>query len=207
VAGLTVAVVAMLATAAPASAHDKLISSDPASDQKLAEAPTTVSLTFSADVLDMGAAVVVSDASGTDWVSTTPTIDGPTVTATLEEGLPDAGYEIRWRVVSSDGHPITGVVPFTVGDGTAMGGGAGTGGAPESTVAPGAAADADPGTRSSTRTQTAQEDEGPWRVVLVGAGGAAIAVALLALVQLLRRRRDAAGADDAGNHTGSSGPA
>jgi hypothetical protein len=32
-------------------------------------------------------------------------------------------------------------------------------------------------------------------------------VALLALVQLLRRRRDAAGADDAGNHTGSSGPA
>lgn len=198
VAGLTVAVVAMLATAAPASAHDKLISSDPASDQELAEAPTTVSLTFSADVLDMGAAVVVSDEGGTDWVSAAPTIDGPTVTATLDEDMPDAGYEIRWRVVSSDGHPITGVVPFVVGDGTPVSGGAATAGA-------------DPGpqtsTQSSTQTQTAQDDEGPWRAVLVGAGGAAVAVALLALVQLLRRRRDAAGADGTGDHAGPSGTA
>lgn len=212
VAGLAVAVVALLATAAPASAHDQLISSDPASDQELAEAPTTVSLTFSADVLDMGAAVVVSDAGGTDWVSAAPTIDGPTVTAALEPGMPDAGYEIRWRVVSSDGHPITGVVPFTVGDGTPVSGGAGdagAGGATQSPAAPGVpgAADAGSGTPSSTGTQIAQEDEGPWRAVLVGAGGAAVAVALLALVQFLRRRSNDGGARRAGDDPGSSGTA
>lgn len=212
VAGLAGAVVAMLATAAPASAHDKLISSDPAADQRLAEAPSAVTLTFSADVLDMGAAVVVSDADGTDWVSAAPAVDGPTVTAVLDPGMPEAGYEIRWRVVSSDGHPITGLVPFTVGDGAPVEGAAAAGpdGATPSPAAPGAAGTgADPGaqssTRSSTQTQTAQEDEGPLRVVLVGAGGAAVAVALLALVQFLRRRSDADGADVAGNEPGPSG--
>lgn len=202
VAGLAVAVVALCATAVPASAHDKLISSDPASDQRLAEAPAEVSLTFSADVLDMGAAVVVSDAAGTEWVSAVPTVDGPVVTAVLDSGMPDAGYEIRWRVVSSDGHPITGVVPFTVGDGEPLADGAGG-------VEPGAAETGGasvPGTdaQSSTQTQIAQEDEGPLRVVLVGASGAAVAVALLVLVQFLRRRSDAGGAEEPGDEPASS---
>lgn len=212
VAGLAGAVVAMLATAAPASAHDKLIDSDPAADQRLAAAPSAVTLTYSADVLDMGAAVVVSDDGGTDWVSAAPTVDGPTVTAVLDEGLPDGGYEIRWRVVSSDGHPITGVVPFTVGDGAPASGGAADAGSGDATAVPtppgAVAADGgDQGTRSSTQTQIAQEDEGPWRVVLVGAGGAAVAVALLALVQFLRRRTRADGADEPGNDPGPSGTA
>jgi methionine-rich copper-binding protein CopC len=202
VAGLAVAVVALCATAVPASAHDKLISSDPASDQRLAEAPAEVSLTFSADVLDMGAAVVVSDAAGTEWVSAAPTVDGPDVTAVLDPGMPDAGYEIRWRVVSADGHPISGVVPFTVGDGEPLAGGAGG-------VEPGAAETGGvsvPGTdaQSSTQTQIAQEDEGPWRVVLVGASGAAVAVALLVLVQFLRRRSDAGGAEETGDEPAPS---
>jgi methionine-rich copper-binding protein CopC len=206
-AGLAVAVVAVLATAAPASAHDKLLSSDPAPDQALEEAPSTVVLTFSADVLDMGAAVVVADADGTDWVSEPPTIDGPTVTAALDPGMSDAGYEIRWRVVSSDGHPISGVVPFTVGDGAPADdgahdadpdpdGAAADAAAPEAASAPDTGTDTD--TRSSTQTQTAQEDEGPLRAVLVGAGGAAVAVVLLVLVQLLRRRGTASGAGSSG---------
>jgi methionine-rich copper-binding protein CopC len=212
VAGLAVAVVAVLATAAPASAHDRLVSSDPASDQTLRAAPSTVSLTFSADVLDMGAAIVVSDDAGTDWVSAAPTVDGPTVTAALDSGMPDAGYEIRWRVVSSDGHPITGVVPFVVGDGKPADRGAGAAGTPDPGATQPGTQGSTPGsapesTQSSTRTQTAQEDEGPWRAVLVGAGGAAVAVALLALVQLLRRRRNADGSDDAGSDPGSSGTA
>ncbi|MCP2267251.1 copper resistance protein CopC [Promicromonospora thailandica] len=187
VAGLTVAVVALLATAAPASAHDKLVSSDPAPDQALDQAPETVSLTFSADVLDMGAAVVVSGSDGTDWVSAAPAIDGPTVTAVLDEGMPEAAYEIRWRVVSSDGHPITGVVPFSVGDVGEVGE------AGDPVAVPSDLPDA----QESTQTQVAQEDGTPWRAVLVGAGGAAVAVALLVVVQLIRRRGTADGTDSA----------
>lgn len=208
-AGLAVAVVAVLATATPASAHDKLVSSDPSAEQELKEAPSTVSLTFSADVLDMGAAIVVADAAGTDWVSAAPTIDGPTVTAVLDEGMPESGYEIRWRVVSSDGHPISGIVPFSVGDADS---------APSAedteptgnTEEPAAASTPDTGgdatsDTSSTQVQTAQEDEGPGRAALVGAGGAAVAVALLALVQFLRRRISAPGTDGTGTKPGPSG--
>ncbi|WP_033328128.1 copper resistance CopC family protein [Promicromonospora sukumoe] len=207
VGGTAVAVVALLATAAPASAHDKLVASDPTSDQTLAEAPATVSLTYSAEVLDMGAAVVVTDGDGTDWVSDAPAIDGATVTAALDADMPDGGYEIRWRVVSSDGHPITGIVPFAVGDGEEPGAGSGSAGqagddAAASEPAASAPADdaaADAATPNSSQNQTAQEDEGPWRVVLVGAGGAAVAAALFALVHFLRRRSDASGPGDDGD--------
>lgn len=207
VVGLAVAVVALCATAAPASAHDKLVSSDPASGQVLQEAPAEVSLTFSADVLDMGAAVVVTDGGDTDRVSAAPSIDGPTVTAVLDPGLPDGGYEIRWRVVSSDGHPITGIVPFAVGDGENPGAGADAGAAGDDAAGAAStpAAGADAGARNSTQNQTAQQDEGPWRAVLVGGGGAAVAAALFALVHFLRRRRDAAGPDDAGDTPDASG--
>lgn len=202
VAGTAVAVVALLATAAPASAHDKLVASDPASDQTLREAPATVSLTYSADVLDMGAAVVVTDGDGTDWVSDAPAIDGATVTAALDADMPDGGYEIRWRVVSSDGHPITGIVPFAVGDGAEPGAESGSAGQAEDDAAasgPEASEPVEAATPNSSQNQTAQEDEGPWRVVLVGAGGAVVAAALFALVHLLRRRRDASGPGDDGH--------
>ena len=220
VAGTAVAVVALLATAAPASAHDKLVSSDPASDQTLREAPATVSLTYSADVLDMGAAVVVTDGDGTDWVSDAPAIDGATVTAVLDADMPDGGYEIRWRVVSSDGHPITGIVPFAVGDGEEPGaGGAASGPAASGPAASAPAASApaasepaasepvtDAAAPNSSQNQTAQEDEGPWRVVLVGAGGAAVAAALFALVHFLRRRSDASGPGADGDTPDVPGP-
>ncbi len=138
-----------------------------------------------------GESVTLTDGAGTDWVSDAPAIDGATVTAALDADMPDGGYEIRWRVVSSDGHPITGIVPFAVGDGEEPGAG------------PGPAAEA--ATPNSSQNQTAQEDEGPWRVLLVGAGGAAVAAALFALVHVLRRRSDARGSDDAGNTPDASG--
>lgn len=35
----------------------------------------------------------------------------------LDGELPAAGYVVEWRVVSSDGHPISGTIPFTVDGG------------------------------------------------------------------------------------------
>lgn len=106
----------VLAPATAASAHDELVSSSPAAGEQLSTAPESITLAFSAEVLTMGAAIMVVDADGTDWVASEPVVDYGEVTATLESGMPDAGYEVRWRVVSSDGHPISGVIPFTVGD-------------------------------------------------------------------------------------------
>lgn len=170
VAGLAIAVALVFGVAAPASAHDELASSNPAASEKLATAPDAVSLTFSGEVMTTGAAVIVVDSDGKDWVAGEPEIVDTTVTATLEPGMPEAGYEIRWRVVSSDGHPISGLVPFTVGDGE-----------PLVRTAPGESAE--------PLDQSAQEDQTALRVVLIGIGGAVVAVALFTLITLLRRRR------------------
>lgn len=72
VAAAAVAIIAALAVAAPASAHDELVSSTPAADSQLTAAPTEVVLTFSNNLLSLdensGTAMTVSDPSvRTGW--------------------------------------------------------------------------------------------------------------------------------------------
>ncbi len=94
--------------AAPAAAHDELLASSPSPGAALDSAPTEVTLTFSADVLTIGAAVIVADGAGKDWAAAAPAVDNGVVSVPLVPALPAGGYEIRWRVVSQDGHPISG---------------------------------------------------------------------------------------------------
>lgn len=173
-AGTIVAVLAVLASAAPASAHDQLISSNPAIDAQLTTAPAQVTLRFSADVLDTGAAIIVVDADGKDHVSGAVAIDGPDVSAALGE-LPVGGYQVRWRVVSSDGHPISGIVPFTVGDAAPL-------------PLPTAAAPAADPEAAPVQTQADAENSTAERMVAVGLIGAVLAVGVFVLITLLRRR-------------------
>lgn len=187
-AGMLVAVVAVLASAAPASAHGQLVSSSPAAGERLTAAPEQVSLTFTDELLTLdgaGMTVLVIDVDGRDWVEGEPTVSGPTVTAQLAAGMPVAGYELRWQVVSSDGHPISGVIPFTVGDAEPLTS------VSEPPLASGDG-DGDVRTQEQIQEQSAQESQPAIRLVLIGVGGAAIAVAVFALIQLLRRRSAAA---------------
>ena len=182
-AGVTAAaLIALLAVAAPASAHDELLASSPAPGQVLATAPTEVSLQFSADVMTLGAIIVVADADGTDWAAAEPTIEESVVSVTLLPDMPEAGYELRWRVVSSDGHPIAGLVPFTVGDGE-----------PLERAGSGSSTAGEAGGTDTTSSQQ-QDQDAPggdaWRVVLIGAGGAVAAIAAYALIHFLRRPRE-----------------
>lgn len=174
-AAVAAAAVLFVAGTLPAAAHDELVASSPETGERLAAAPETVTLTFSAAVLTVGAAVVVADESGHDWVVGEATVADGVVTVTLADGMPDAGYEIRWRVVSSDGHPISGIVPFTIGDGE-----------PFTRTAPS-------GEKPTTTedSESAPADPSVPRTVLIGAGGAAVALALLLIITFLRRRRGA----------------
>lgn len=183
VVGVTVAAVAVLATALPASAHDALVHSTPQVDERLATAPENIVLTFSGELLTLGdsatgAVVLVLDENGRDWAGDDVEVAGNTVTVGVDPGMPEAGYQVRWQVVSEDGHPISGIVPFTIGDAEPMalqGAGGQT------------AAEAE-----DLEDQTTQEPGGVPRALLIGGGGAAIAVAAFALYRFLRRPRTAA---------------
>ncbi|GAB2463508.1 hypothetical protein GCM10007967_17270 [Xylanimonas ulmi] len=104
---------ALVGLAAPASAHDRLVSSDPADGTTLDAVPAAVTLTFSEQVLETGTQVVVT-ADGVDVGAQPAQVDGVTVTAPLPPDAPHGAYQVAWRIVSADGHPVEGSLTFTV---------------------------------------------------------------------------------------------
>ena len=116
---------AFSALAPAASAHNALVSSNPAADSIVPTAPTSIELVFNQDVKDFQPKIAIT-ITGQAPVEIVPTVSGPTVTANLTQvDLPgrDATEPMAWRIgyriVSADGHPIAGLLDFTVGTGPA----------------------------------------------------------------------------------------
>ena len=181
---------ALLALGAPAQAHDTLLESDPADGATLETSPEAITLTFSADILDVSPLVRITDENGEQLAEITPSIDGPVATATLEEPLPAGTSTVQWRVVSSDGHPIEGTFGVTVEQDAA---------AEETTEAP--AEESTPAEESAPAETTAPAEEGeqataeaaeeesgssmtPLLIVL----GVAVVGAVVAVLLIMRRR-------------------
>ncbi|PVZ12885.1 copper resistance CopC family protein [Actinomycetospora cinnamomea] len=108
------ALVALLLTSGTASAHDVVTGSDPADGATLANAPTQVSVTFDQTPQPGLAALTVVGPDGAHHEQGQATVQGEVVSVPVGP-LPTAGeYEIGYRVVSSDGHPVTGSISFTL---------------------------------------------------------------------------------------------
>lgn len=99
--------------AAPASAHDALVASTPTDGETLTTAPTELTLSYNAEIAQIGADVVVTDPAGT-VVSQPLTVAGTDVVVPLASDLAPGAYAVAWRVTSSDGHPIDGLLAFTL---------------------------------------------------------------------------------------------
>ena len=104
----------------PAAAHDELVSTNPTDGATLTEAPASLELTYSGDIMDVDGAnqVRVTNAAGESVTDGAPDIDGKVVTQDLATAAADDTYTVTWRVVSSDGHPIQGTFTYTVGQGS-----------------------------------------------------------------------------------------
>ncbi|SIO89838.1 copper resistance CopC family protein [Nocardiopsis sp. JB363] len=107
----------VLLTPTPAFAHDTLLSSSPEDEQRLGSSPREIVLNFSGEVMDVSTAVVVLDSAAETVDTTEPLVEGTDVSVEPSGELADGGYAVRWRVVSSDGHPISGTFTFHVGEG------------------------------------------------------------------------------------------
>ena len=119
---LAVLVAALLAAwATPAAAHAYLVSADPADGDVLDEAPEEVRLTFNEPVeVPSDGLRVLDDAADAARVEVVDDGDPSTLTGALPDGLSDGGYVISYRVISADGHPVSGVLTFTVGEAAAV---------------------------------------------------------------------------------------
>lgn len=109
-------------TAAPAWAHDELISSTPESGVILTEVPDAVELEFSGDGITTGEGITneiqLTGPEGERWDGET-TVDGATMTTEVDDELPAGQYEVRYRAVYSDGHQEEDTYTFAIEDGAA----------------------------------------------------------------------------------------
>jgi len=178
VAFFLVAIAPAFASPAPGTLplHARLLSSAPADGATL-DTVDQVVLTFNEDANPDFVAVRVAGPAGGE-AEGAPTVDGPTVTQPLSAPLEAGEHTVTYRVVSNDGHPISGTLTFTT---TA------------SAVAPSptpSTAEPTPSEASSTASATptpsesltpapepAVEEEGtsPWVGVVIALGVAALA--------------------------------
>lgn len=106
-----------LAPASPAVAHDELVGVE--ASVSSAEQRLTLKLHFNNTLLDIGAETVVTGADGADLAAEAPQLHGREVTQLILLPDEDQVITVAWRVVSSDGHPIQGMVEVRLEAGTA----------------------------------------------------------------------------------------
>lgn len=156
---LVVAVLAGLALlfgAGVAAAHNVLVHSDPADGATVTSGPARVTLTFNLPVRQGFSEMTVVGPGGSFWQDGDPKVDGNTVSVGVRPLGPAGRYDIGYRIVSDDGHPVSGTLSFTL-------------------AAPGTGTPAPPGQAGSTADTSAPSDGPPvwpWAVavavVLVG---------------------------------------
>jgi methionine-rich copper-binding protein CopC len=98
----------------PARAHAQLLTNSPAVSSTLTKQPKQVSLVFDDDLIDLagGNQIVVTNAAQKHVESGATKLDGATVSVGLKPGLANGRYEVQYKVISDDGHPVTGTYFF-----------------------------------------------------------------------------------------------
>lgn len=136
-------------------------------------------MVFSDDVLDIGGVLVVADEAGDDWSDGPLVLGDHTVTQKLKSGAPDGAYQVRWRVVSSDGHPISDVYDYSVGDAAA----------PAITSTEQTKPTPSPTATPEADNASAPTSPGGIPVAALAVGGAVLGIAVYAAIFFIIRRR------------------
>lgn len=111
-------------SADPVAAHAVPVSSTPSDGAVLERPPTSVSIEFSERVsVDLGGLRVL-DADGERVDRGAVEVSERSISVGVADDLVDGAYIATYRIVSADGHPITGGIVFTVGDADADAAGA-----------------------------------------------------------------------------------
>ncbi|GMA50852.1 hypothetical protein GCM10025857_22090 [Alicyclobacillus contaminans] len=123
--GLFVVFTGLLLEQPVAFAHAFIVQSTPTDNQVLQQSPHLVEITFDEPVQTVFGGLTVTNDSGlrVDNGDAHLQADNPRILeCTLKSGLPDGVYQVQWRVISADGHPVSGIIPFRVGTGTSAAG-------------------------------------------------------------------------------------
>ncbi|MFI6386181.1 copper resistance protein CopC [Nonomuraea sp. NPDC050547] len=99
---------------APAQAHNVLVSSDPRADAVLTAAPQRVTLVFDQPVRQGYAQIGLTGPGGEALTAGATVVAKERVSVPLKALTANGAYVVGYRILSSDGHPVTGQVRFTL---------------------------------------------------------------------------------------------
>jgi copper resistance protein C len=178
--------------ALPASAHNYLVSSAPAAGAVLTEQPGTVSLETNDDLLEVedGAVIQVRGPDERFYSDGCTAVAGPSAETQVVLGAPGE-YTVAWKVVSTDGHPISGTWAFTwqPAEGVELGEGSdeplacGGGSADDAVVST-----PEPSTDATTEGSDAAATSSPLDALWIGGGVLLAAIAAIGTWLVVRRR-------------------
>ncbi|MEU8244989.1 copper resistance protein CopC [Nonomuraea sp. NPDC048916] len=98
----------------PALAHNVLASSDPKDGATLSSSPERITLVFDQPVRRGYAQIGVTGADGSSWADGAATVAAERVSVKVGP-LPAGGaYVVGYRILSADGHPVTGKITFSL---------------------------------------------------------------------------------------------
>ncbi|MSO27739.1 MAG: copper resistance protein CopC [Candidatus Nanopelagicales bacterium] len=110
---LIIGTLALLVNLSTASAHTQLLSADPIDGSVLSSPPTQVVLTFDEALLEEAVAIAISNSTGEVVSGTVASAAGAIVTIPWPTELAPDTYAVVYRIVSDDGHPVTGSIGLT----------------------------------------------------------------------------------------------
>lgn len=96
-----------------ASAHSALIGTIPVDGETVSTAPAAITLQFNEEPLDGMVDIAVTDSTGAIVATNTAAVTGTEVALPWPGTIGAGDYTVAYRVVSADGHPITGTITFT----------------------------------------------------------------------------------------------
>lgn len=181
-----------------ASAHNYLVSSTPEAGSVLTTLPSDFVITTNDVLLDFGGgntgsagALEVQGPDGKFYGDGCVTVSGPSISTAAALG-PSGDYTVLWRVVSTDGHPVSNQFSFTWQPDAGQPASSGSATAP---VCPTAADDASaPSSSDGADTSVAATSNDEFLSVAAWGGGALAAVAVAVGVTLFVLRRPKLGA-------------
>jgi hypothetical protein len=175
---------AVLLQAAPATAHSELLETSPASGAVLDAVPRDIQLTFGEEVQSQGSGIVVKGPSGQRYDdATTFTVDRNVASVELQPddaSYVDGQYTVSYRVVSADGHIVSGSYGFRLKGLKGVASSA----APSDTPTPALTLDASPAAGTSE-----SEDSGSGVVWVLGLGAIGIVLVAAVISVAVRGRR------------------
>ena len=166
----------LFGSAGGALAHDAVTGTSPADGSTVGSLPNEVQISLTNTPAVIGSEVQVLDASGTNWATGRVDVLDKVATQHVRTGAPAGSYTVKWRLVSSDAHPIEGEFSFTsTAASTATAGQAVVVG-PEISVSP----------QPQSTTEIAQNSNtAPWAII----GMVVVLLGIVVALVVLARRR------------------